>query len=182
MLSIGSTGRGPALDLTVIKGKVPLEVNSSAQVPNLNVSLLGGLPAGSFVQDSGQVRSYAVTANGDTERPVTLLSLPGYGTLSALCVAGEIASVSYEPYMNGSQAVTVWNGGSEESVAADGSQLVLRAEPTGSGQIMIDYPSGSDAAAVQHVAAVTMEGSANLASVTCDFVATAVIGGGSSKP
>jgi hypothetical protein len=57
---------GTALRLSSKAGTPPLAVSSTAQVPNLNASLLGGNSASSFVQGSGKVSSATTTLNNQS--------------------------------------------------------------------------------------------------------------------
>jgi hypothetical protein len=58
----GSVSTSSQLVSTVTTGTAPLQVSSTTQVPNLNASLLGGLPAAAF-QPAG---SYAVTTGANS--------------------------------------------------------------------------------------------------------------------
>ncbi|MDX6480678.1 MAG: hypothetical protein QOG85_1188 [Gaiellaceae bacterium] len=51
VLGVNAAG-GPAIEADVTPGTPPLQVNSNAQVPNLNASLLGGHDASYFMPDS----------------------------------------------------------------------------------------------------------------------------------
>src|SRR5215469_2141265 len=73
MLLVTNNGTGTALSLQVAHTTPPFFVNSSARVPNLNASLLGGLGPSQFAQ--GQLRSFGFTMSTAKEATKTLLSL-----------------------------------------------------------------------------------------------------------
>src|SRR5215469_8795177 len=75
VFNLGKTnnGTGTALSLQVAHTTPPFFVNSSARVPNLNASLLGGLGPSQFAQ--GQLRSFGFTMSTAKEATKTLLSL-----------------------------------------------------------------------------------------------------------
>jgi hypothetical protein len=93
MLAATNTGHGPELSLHVAKSQAPLTVNSSVRVQNLNAIVLGGRTAGAFTLGGGQSRSFgfleAVGLSGK------LLSIPGYGSLNARCIANPGAEIDF---------------------------------------------------------------------------------------
>jgi hypothetical protein len=85
-----SNKHGTALSLSAAKGKPPLTVNNSVQVPRLNASRLGGVPASGFITGTGQAKSAhaSITGTGNDG----LVSNQG-STLIGQCVSGTGADL-----------------------------------------------------------------------------------------
>jgi hypothetical protein len=93
-LQVTNTNTGSsatALGLSVASGHVPFTVNSTTQVPKLNASLLGGIPAGGFVQGKGSTYGNAVAIPNNSTGP-TLTVVPGLMSFTPNCI-GSIAEV-----------------------------------------------------------------------------------------
>src|SRR5258708_20812834 len=99
MLSVTTKGGATALSLQVGNGNAPFSVSSSGRVANLNASLLSGLAASQFVQGGGQSRSFGFFMSTATVATQKLLSVPGFGTLNAICGGGSpgFARVTFKP-------------------------------------------------------------------------------------
>ena len=185
LLNITAQGTGPALSLHVRNGKAPLTVSSATQVPNLNASLLGGLPAASFVQGSGQVRAYTRQLTGGQSG--TLLQIPGYGTLTASCVSSVGVNVDYTN--NGSFTVDLWNDDQLSGTAPDifkhtvapGTTEIFFGGTTGWVEGMLHYTTFRLPFAFQHVATFEI-GVAFDGASTCSFIAEAYAGGAQVAP
>jgi hypothetical protein len=116
-LNAANTGGGPALGLTVNSGKSPFTVNSSTKVANLNADKLDGLDSSGFVQGGGTLfhkRLVLVKPTGWT----TLVTVPGFGDLSAECTDFEgttLAQLLFTNTTNGTlDAVWFNRGGTQE--------------------------------------------------------------------
>jgi len=92
--------RGSALKLTSKAASPPLEVSNSIQVPNLNASELGGMPANAFLG-----------ANGTAANSNELGGTPASGFVQG---SGNV----------GDGRVSLLPGGNEEVVGAPGSAIV----------------------------------------------------------
>jgi hypothetical protein len=188
MLSVTNKGTGTALSLQVAKGKAPLTVNSSVRVSKLNASLLGGLAAGSFVQGGGQSRSFGFAMSTASNVQQKLLSVPGFGTLTAFCAPfnGGFAEVDF---LTGSHTMDKFEADiqSNQVTGAGNGTLVpntdfLFAQVTGNGvtglweRQILRYTTGP----ATHIA--TLDVMVDVSGSTCDFDATAIIGPGVSGP
>jgi hypothetical protein len=183
MLSVTNSGRGPALSLQVRKGRAPLSVNSTTRVPNLNASLLGGLAASQFIQGGGQSRSFGFTMSTASNSTRNLLSVPGFGTLSASCASasGGSATVLFQTGSHSMDrfAVSV-NTNSVSSVAnstlVSEQDYVLASTSANSvtglwERMIIRYGTGSGSSQTTHLATVEIMVAAGAAA--CDFDAFA---------
>jgi hypothetical protein len=194
MLAVTNDGGGPALGLHVSSGKAPLIVNSSARVANLNASLLSGLAAGQFVQGGGESRSFGFTmpvpTSGFTQK--TLLSLPGFGTLNALCLSGSPQTAQVTLH-TGPNAMDRFGAAIENlSLVSVGNGTVtpntnwLEAQVNTSQvnglweQQVLRYTTGSGASLITHMATVNIL--VDVASTSCDFDASAILGPGVKGP
>jgi len=192
MLSVTNKGTGPALSLTVGKGKAPFSVNSPGRVANLNASLLSGLAAGQFVQGGGQSRSFGLTIAPTNSTFKNLLSVPGFGTFKAQCVnsGGVFADVVF---MTGSRAIdrfiTTLDSASEVGVNSTilppnltfpVVSASIAGETAAWGRLILRYATGSRNSLITHIATVDIMVAAN--SANCDFDASAIIGPGVNGP
>jgi hypothetical protein len=187
MLSVTNSGAGTALSLQVGRGKAPLSVNSAAQVPDLNASLLGGLAASQFVKGGGQSLSFGLTMSTAVKAQRELLALPGFGTLNAECApgGGGFASVNFA---TGAQALDKFgatlDSGQDVNVLGNltlpPNAITLMASLVATGianaweQMILRYTTGSGAALTTHMA--TVEFMVGVTSTTCDFDASAITG------
>lgn len=186
-LKLTNTGAGPALSLRVGTSAAPLTVNSSAQVANLNASLLGGLGAASFVQGGGRLVSAGLTLHGGQSN-VTLLTIPGYGQLTADCTAGSAADGAQVFYINGTTAATAWAGGTAhpsgpvifDLAAGHGISLTgLPSTTSAQSDLTVQYTTKSGLLVFQHIATAQVDQSFDESTSTCQFVAQATAGPGS---
>ena len=198
MLSVTNNGAGTALNLHVAKGKAPFSVNSSAQVAGLNASLLSGLAASQFVQGGGQSRSFGFTSNITTPNPKTLLSVPGFGTLSGSCnqnmMNGTFAEVSF---LTGSQTMDKFTAAltSSSGIEVDNTTLspntsftFAQASGAGPGAVwqrhILRYATGSGQSLTEHIATIDLMVGVDPTTMppSCDFDASAIIGAGATGP
>ena len=193
MLSVTNKGSGTALSLHVGKGKAPFSVSSSGRVANLNASMLGGLAASRFVQGGGRSRSFGLR---DTPIPNikfrTLLSVPGFGTLSAACIKSSnvFAEVNI---MTGSHPldtfITILDSKPEITVSTSilGAKTISSAATASSTgttaewvRLTLRYAAGTRDSPTTHFATVDIMIEADAAG--CDFDASAIIGPGVKGP
>lgn len=192
MLSITNKGAGTALSLRVGKGKAPFSVNSSTQVSKLNASLLSGLAASQFVQGGGQSRSYGFSMSTALNATQELLSIPGFGILSAGCFSssGGSAAVTFTP---GSQTIDMFVVSNTTNQVISVRSLTLSPDTP---ITLIDlfnsavygqwyhptfrYTTGSGDSLVTHIATVDII--AEVAGLNCDFDASAIVGPGVKGP
>jgi hypothetical protein len=193
MLSVTNKGAGTALSLQVAKGKAPFSVNSSVQISKLNASLLGGLAASSFVQGGGQSRAFGFPMSTSSVAPAKLLSVPGFGTLIAICIPdnGGTAEVRFAAGSHTMDAF-ITAIASNSSVSAQSAVLtppkttwVLTAASATVGSVVSDrlilrYATGSMGSLTTHIAALDIM--ASVFGPKCDFDATASIGPGVKGP
>jgi len=192
MLSVTNSGGGTALSLQVGKGKAPFTVNSSGQVAGLNASLLSGLAASQFVHGGGQSRSFGLAMSTTTMATQKLLTLPGFGTLTATCGGGSSSAYAQVTCSNGSHTTDeffahITNSGTsigdgslppKVSVAfsivfASGAAVVWQRN-------VLRYATGSKGSSAAHVA--TLDFMVAVTTATCDFDASAVIAPGVKSP
>jgi hypothetical protein len=184
-LKLTNSGTGTALGLHVGKGKAPLTVNSATQVANLNASLLDGMAATGFVHGGGQARAFGFTLTG-TQHDVKLLSVPGYGELTADCVAGTGADVFYFNLSNSAQDAWISRtnaslGPFEITLAPfDGIRVLDPSAGTQRADLMVHYTSASGRLVFQHVATAGVLDDSS--SAACQFVAETVAGPASLLP
>jgi hypothetical protein len=191
MLAVTNTGRGPALSLRVGKGRAPLAVSSSVRVQHLNASLLDGRDAGAFTLGGGQSRSFgfleAVGLSGK------LLSIPGFGSLKAMCFANEGAEIEFD---GGSHPVDMF--AAEQASDSSPAQVIRKALPASTGfvftiaggnasvrsdQLLLRYGTVSSPSSrvTEHVAAINVF-YALIDQDTCDFTATMTASSGFRSP
>jgi hypothetical protein len=132
---------------TAATGTAPLQVNSTTQVPNLNASLLGGLPAASFATlgPNAFVGNQIITGNlgatGSVSGTTGLFSSNGSsGTLSLFGFSdGNNYIESFNNSMTGSQNLAITG-----AVTGIMNQLSINANLTWlSGQLQIGDPNSS---------------------------------------
>jgi hypothetical protein len=193
MLAVTNSGSGTALSLQVGKGKAPFSVNSSARVANLNASLLGGLAASQFVQGGGRYISFGLTDNPiPSIKFSNLLSVPGFGTLSAACIkssnvfaevnvmTGSHRLDTFITIVDSNLGIAVSNsilGPKTLSSAATASSTGTSAEWV---RLTLRYATGTRHSLTTHVATVEIMVAAS--STDCDFDASAIIGPGVKGP
>jgi hypothetical protein len=183
MLSVTNSGTGPALSLHAGKGRAPLSVNSATRVPDLNASLLGGLAASQFIQGNGQSRSFGINMSTASNSTKNLLSVPGFGTLSASCTSASGGSATVL-LLTGSHPIDKFgvsvNSNSVSSVAnsslASGQEYVLASVSAGSvigvwERMILRYSTGSGSSQATHLA--TAEIMLAASATACDFDASA---------
>lgn len=186
-LRVKNSGAGPALELKVASGKAPITVNSSTKVGKLNADFLDGLDSTGFVHGSGQVRGFALTLT-PTTTDKELLSIPGYGQLTAFCYTGD-ARVRY---VNGSHSVRAWVSiiGDDTFIPATADlfdvppsgvmllPVASAAQPVSAVQsrMMLQYTTTSGLFTLQHVATVDVAWRWSVDGPTCSFVASTVAG------
>jgi hypothetical protein len=78
--------KGTALRLSSTSTTPPLKVSNSVQVPKLNVSMLGGVPAGGYVHGGGAITGKRLKLTGPIN--ATVLTSPGADLLGICDVAG----------------------------------------------------------------------------------------------
>jgi hypothetical protein len=184
-VKLTNSGTGTALGLHVGKGKAPLTVNSGTQVANLNASLLDGEAATGFVNGGGQARAFGFTLTG-TQRNVKLLSVPGYGELTADCVTGTGADVFYFNLSSSAEDVwisraTAFLGPFEITLApSHGIGVLDPSTVTERADLMVHYTSASGRLVFQHVATAGVLD--NSSSAACQFVAETIAGPASLLP
>jgi hypothetical protein len=183
MLSVTNSGAGPALSLQVAKGRAPLSVNSATRVPHLNASLLGGLAASQFIQGNGQSGSFGFNMSTASNGTQNLLSVPGFGNLSASCTSASGGSATVL-LLTGSHPIDNFgvsvNSNSVSSVAnsslASGQEYVLASVSAGSvigewERMIFRYATGSGSSRTTHLATVEIMLAAR--DGICDFDASA---------
>jgi hypothetical protein len=157
-----SNRHGTALSLSSAKGKPPLSVSSSVQVPKLNASQLGGIPAGGFITGIGHASSGQESLTGTGSISVALT------TGSALIGQCDSGGTGADLFLSlGTGASASWwnyNGVSNSDSSAQITQL-----------------SKSDFVVLAQVADVTADGTAistyigsqtyNSGTDTCSFTA-----------
>jgi hypothetical protein len=192
MLSVTNKGAGTALSLQVGKGKAPFSVNSPGRVANLNASLLSGLAASQFVQGGGQSRSFGFFMSTATVATQKLLSVPGFGTLNAICGGGSpgFAKVTFKPTRALDGFVAAIAGSSAFSV--NNTQIIPRPDPFGLAsvptgdvssvweRVILRYATGSGGSLTAHIA--TLDFMVEVEAPTCDFDASVVTGPGVKAP
>jgi hypothetical protein len=77
--------KGSALSLSSTATAPPLKVSNSVQVPNLNASELGGIPASGYMQGGGDTTGKRLALTGPIN--ATLLASPG-ADLAGICDPG----------------------------------------------------------------------------------------------
>ena len=160
-----------------------MSVNSATRVPDLNASLLGGLAASQFIQGSGQSRSFGFNMSTASNSTQNLLSVPGFGTLSASCTSASGGSATVL-LQTGSHPIDSFgvsvNSNSVSSVAnsslAPGQDYVLASVSAGSvigvwERTIFRYATGSGSSRTTHLATVEIMLAARDA--VCDFDASA---------
>ena len=186
MLSVSNSGNGTALRLKVGAGTAPMTVNSATQVPDLNASFLGGLSSANYIHGGGQYQSFGFTLSGDQN--ATLLTLPGYGSLTAHC-GTTVDQVGV--FFNAASPVEVWqnfaSGGSTSQAlnAADPSRtfgLFSGSYAPAWDQVLIHYTTVSGFFVVQHVATVFVAADLEGTGSDCHFVAEAITSSGRLFP
>jgi peptidoglycan hydrolase-like protein with peptidoglycan-binding domain len=124
-----SNSAGTALSLSSKAGTPPLTVGSTSQVPKLNASLLGGLPASSFVQGRGGYQTGTLTLNNQSNGfiagnyPTDSLYLDGYCDPTGLGSGVEIRL--YNSTGVDAQVTGLFDGTFGSRVAASGSYADL---------------------------------------------------------
>lgn len=118
---------GNRLISTVATGTAPLQVTSTTVVPNLNASLLGGQPAGSYatlganIFTGNQTVNNNVTVSGQvgigTQTPGAMLEVDGIGLDGGLFVGGYDAF----PGTNGGTGVSGYGGEGDEHGGTGGT-------------------------------------------------------------
>jgi hypothetical protein len=183
MLSVTNSGAGAALSLQVRPGKAPLSVNSSGQVPKLNASLLGGLAASQFVLGSGQSRSFGFVLDHTSVTQRTLLRVPGFGTLGALCspdeggtadvtfTTGSHAMDEFRTDLRPTAPIGVGNTALAPNTSTQIVGVIAFTIASAWDRVILRYTTGSSNSLTTHMAALDIMLDVNS---TCDFDATAV--------
>jgi hypothetical protein len=186
-LKLANAGSGAALGLQVAAGKAPFTVNSATQVANLNASLLDGVAATGFVQGGGQARSFGFTLTG-SQSNVKLLSVPGYGELTATCTEGIGGTVFY--FNLSSSVESVWGSVSGNSLGpfvitlgpSQGFAVLSPSVSVGQADVTIHYSTASGPLVFQHVATAEVQEVYEAGPSSCDFVAHGMAGPASLLP
>lgn len=89
-----------ALGLNVTKGNAPFTVNSGTKVKQLNADKLDGIDSGGFLQGQGSsyTKAIALPVGGPS---FTAAMLPGLGTVTLQCAAGNVVSVEFNGAVDG---------------------------------------------------------------------------------
>jgi hypothetical protein len=123
-----SNSKGTALALSSADGKPPLTVNSSVQVPKLNASKLGGVPATEFL--TGHFLSGTLTEGNQEQIPLG----GGSANVDFTCEQDGIATIPIAQYTLTSvvNGVRVWwlNKDGGESAALNSGDVVSLASST----------------------------------------------------
>ena len=105
-LSSLSNAKGTALALSSGPNDAPLKVSNSVQVPKLNVSELGGIPAAGFMQGTGSADagSAAITGPGEAE-------IVGVATssITGVCDADSATGADLAMNLVGGGSIVWWN-------------------------------------------------------------------------
>jgi hypothetical protein len=115
-----SNKHGTALSLSASRGKPPLTVNSSVQVPRLNASRLGGVPASGFITGTGQAESAHANITGTDNDG--LVGNKG-STLTGQCVSGTGADLFLSLGPGASASWWNYNGTSSGDTSSNITQL-----------------------------------------------------------
>jgi hypothetical protein len=122
-----ANSKGTALSLTAAPTSPPLKVSNSTQVPSLNASKLGGIPASGFLQGGGtDVADRAALGDGDNRIFLTT----GAATVDAFCdVDGTGATLTFSDADEGNAQVIWWNKDGTSDIAFGGDTQSVSVSP-----------------------------------------------------
>jgi hypothetical protein len=105
-LSSLSNSKGTALQLSSKNGTPPLTVSNGVQVPELNASELGGIPATGFMQGTGSADSgnVAITGTGSA-----LITGSATSSVTGVCDANSATGAYLEVSLVGAGSIVWWN-------------------------------------------------------------------------
>jgi hypothetical protein len=105
-LSSLSNSNGTALQLSSAPGTPPLTVSNSAQVPKLDASEVGGVPATGFMHGTGSADSgnVGITGPGFAEIATSATS-----SITGVCDANSATGADLEVNLTGGGSIVWWN-------------------------------------------------------------------------
>lgn len=170
-LQVTNTSTGGAatgIGITVASGKPPLTVNSKAQVANLNASLLGGTPAGGFVQGVGSVTQSGLVVVPLNTSPV-LAVIPNVGLVVGNCHNASATNVSVVLETNAGIGPLMFASSTPGSGGVAPGTAGLRLT------VLFDTGGGMGTAQISNAGkSATINASAVANGSTCDFSAQVV--------
>jgi hypothetical protein len=166
-----SNSKGTALALSSAGGKPPLTVNSSVQVPKLNASELGGVPATEFL--TGQSLSGTLTEGGGA--PITLPG--GSGTVEFSCeqdgiATNPIAQFTLTSALNGERAWWLNKDGGQFAGLNDGDAVSLASSTSDPYTVVVQVAWGGGGAG--NVATADLSLAVNTSADTCTYAAQTI--------
>ncbi len=154
---------GTALSLSSARGKPPLTVNSSVEVPRLNASRLGGVPASGFITGTGHASSRQATITGNG---VPVLVSGSDSTLFGECDDGGTGAGLYLVLGSGASA-SWWNfNGADNS---DSSALIT---PVSRSDLMVVAQVADDGTISTYIASQSYDTGTNTCAFTAQLLTT----------
>jgi hypothetical protein len=168
-----SNSKGTALALSSAGGKPPLTVNSSVQVPSLNASELGGVPATGFL--TGHSLSGTLTEGNGA--PIALAG--GSGTVEFSCeqdgiATNPIAQFTLTSAQNGERDWWLNKDGGQFAALNDGDAVTLASSTSAPYTVVVQVAWG--AGGTGNVATADLSMAVNTTANTCTYAAQTIPG------
>jgi hypothetical protein len=164
--------KGTALSLSASATAPPLKVSNSVQVPKLNASELGGIPASGFVQGNGtDVVDRAALGDGGNRNFLAT----GAAVVDAFCdVGGTGASLVFSDATEGNAQVVWWNKDGTSDIAFGGGTQQVEVSPVSEAPylVVVQMDTGTS------IGTYTLTAQYNSVSDSCYFSGHAVVANG----
>jgi hypothetical protein len=164
-LSSLSNSKGTALRLSSKPGTPPLTVSNSVQVPQLNASELGGIPATGFMQGTGFADSgnAAITGPGEAE-----LASNATSSVSGVCDADSGTGADLEVSLVEAGSIVWWN---KDGTSDSGSGFAQVTPESGLDYVVVIQVT-QGAAVSTYTASQTYDAGTDTCSFTAQVVTT----------
>jgi hypothetical protein len=165
-LSSLSNSKGTALRLSSKNGTPPLTVSNSVQVPQLNASELGGIPATGFMQGTGSADSGNAAITGPGEAEITSNAT---SSITGVCDANSATGADLEVNLVGGGSIVWWNKDGTANTDSGFAQVTPETD--------LDYVVVVQVVQGATVATYTTSQTYNAGTDTCSFTAQVVTTG-----
>lgn len=167
-----TNSKGTALSLSATPTSPPLSVSNSTQVPKLNASKLGNIPASGFVQGGGRdVADRAALGDGDNR----IFLATGAATVDAFCdVGGTGATLTFSDADEGNAQVIWWNKDGTSDITFGGDTQSVSVSPVSEVPYMVVVQMDNGTS----ISTYTLTQQYNSISDSCYFTGQAVVTNG----